>query len=319
MREKRTFGQRTNLLATEGKLVEGRKGFFLVFEGDKTEEIYFTAMEKLKGEIGISPLIELIPIEKSYSERNWSNPKKIVDRVLKDLDDIQNGIVNYETLLNYIVEYLSNNEKSFSQISKEIIWNCLKDVCNKNLKVNLNDSVDNMELQCEQILHFINERLEVELEINSVKEKILAMESEMRISYDKDFDIMCLIVDRDKGSFFENTKSNQYQYVVKRCQENNFKLCVTNPCFEFWLLMHYDEVLSLDRDKILKNEKITTKKRFTEYELKKLLKNYKKSKYDAEELIRKMDIAIKNEKSFCEDIFIAKHVIMQAFYAILFM
>lgn len=63
---------------------------------------------------------------------------------------------------------------------------------------------------------------------------------------------------------------------------------VTNPCFEFWLLLHYDQVLNLNRDMLLENPKVSSKRRYTEHELRKLLKGYSKNNYDAELLIGKM-------------------------------
>lgn len=40
--------------------------------------------------------------------------------------------------------------------------------------------------------------------------------------------------------------------------------------------------------------------RFLYNELRRILGNYKKDKYDSASLVKKIDIAIKNEKSFCE-------------------
>lgn len=77
---------------------------------------------------------------------------------------------------------------------------------------------------------------------------------------------------------------------------------MTNPCFEFWLLLHFDEVFCLDRDKLLENPQITSKRRYTEYELRKLLPGYTKSKYNVEALMSRVDKAVQNEKKFCEDI-----------------
>ena len=81
-----------------------------------------------------------------------------------------------------------------------------------------------------------------------------------------------------------------------------FELYVTNPCFEFWLLLHFDEVFNLDKDKLLENPKITAKRRYVEHELRSLWPGYKKNSYRAERLMKNIDNAINNEKKFCEDI-----------------
>ena len=56
-----------------------------------------------RSKIGIDPLIELVPIVRSYSEEGWSNPKKIVDRMLLNLEESRLGVVSYETLLNWFI------------------------------------------------------------------------------------------------------------------------------------------------------------------------------------------------------------------------
>ncbi len=53
---------------------------------------------------------------------------------------------------------------------------------------------------------------------------------------------------------------------------------------------------------MIENPKVAVKRRYTEYELRKLLPGYSKNNYDAELLVSRVDIAIKNEKAFCEDI-----------------
>lgn len=93
MREKKTFAQRTRTRNTD----EVRKKYFLVYEGKETEEIYFEGVNQNRSMIGINPLIELVPVVRSYSEEGWSNPKKIVDRMLLNLKESRLGTVSYET------------------------------------------------------------------------------------------------------------------------------------------------------------------------------------------------------------------------------
>ena len=81
MRESRTFAERTKALKSD----EAIKKYFLVYEGSDTEVMYFDAVHLLREDIGINPLIELIPIIRSFSEEGWSNPKKILDRVIQNL------------------------------------------------------------------------------------------------------------------------------------------------------------------------------------------------------------------------------------------
>ena len=67
MREKKTFAQRTRTRNTD----EVRKKYFLVYEGKETEEIYFEGENQNRSMIGINPLIELVPVVRSYSEEGY--------------------------------------------------------------------------------------------------------------------------------------------------------------------------------------------------------------------------------------------------------
>lgn len=61
-------------------------------------------------------------------------------------------------------------------------------------------------------------------------------------------------------------------------------------------------MFELDTDKLLDNPKVTSKRRYTEQELRRIYPKYKKSFYQAEDLVKDIDKAIQNEKAFCEDI-----------------
>ena len=106
MREKKMFAQRTRTRNTD----EAKRKYFLVYEGKETEEIYFESVSQNRSKIGIDPLLELVPVVRSYSEEGWSNPKKIVDRMLLNLEESRLGVVSYETLLNWFMDYLYEEE-----------------------------------------------------------------------------------------------------------------------------------------------------------------------------------------------------------------
>ena len=293
MREKRRFAERTRI-SKEDRTI---KKYFLVFEGNRTEGIYFNAINELKDKIGINPLIEIISIERTYTEEGWSNPKKILEQLLKDLEEIENGKFSYKTLVDKIIEIIMEDEKFFSKISKETSSKeIIEDI--KNEIESLDSIVENIEEDCEFFLNMIikNFFLTIE-EIPNILETVLKNIENKQITYSEDIDQMCLIVDRDKKSF----KEGQYNYVKEECKRKNFKFYVTNPCFEFWLLLHFDEVHSINREKLLENKRASSKVRYVESELKKYFP-YNKNKYNAELLIEKIDLAIENEKRFCEDI-----------------
>lgn len=295
MRESRTFAERTKVLKSD----EAKKRYFLVFEGASTEKIYFEALENARDDIGIDPLIELVPIIRSYSEDGWSNPKKILNRIIANLEEEETGRFTYETLLNRIMDYLYDEKViTASKVQARALWEILEIGCKKILKKCLNDNVDNLVEDCNKLIEYLNQESDVVNIVDDISDIIRAT----NITYDNRFDKICLIVDRDKESFLAIPGNNQYDYVLRICQEKGFGFYVSNPCFEFWLLLHFEEVFELDKDKLVENPQVTAKRRYTEYELRKLLPGYSKNNYKTEKLMKQVKDAIRNEQKFCEDI-----------------
>ena len=295
MRESRTFAERTKVLKTD----EATKKYFLVYEGSDTEVIYFDAIQNLREDIGINPLIELIPIIRSFSEEGWSNPKKILDRVIENLQESKEKLISYESLLNRIMDYLYETKViTTSKVLARNIWKTMQQTCVEILQNSLDDVVEDIESSCNTLI----EALKGEYEVVNIVEDISGIIKEGGLTYEEGFDQICLIVDRDKDSFLSTPENDQYKYVLDKCREMGFKFCVTNPCFEFWLLLHFDEVFGLDKEKLLDNPKVTAKRRYAENELRKIYPGYDKSSYQAEILVKDVDKAIENEKKFCEDI-----------------
>lgn len=291
MREKRSFAERTKILQSN----EVKKKYFLIFEGKVTEEIYFEALEELKGSMSISPLIEMVPIIRSYSEDGWSNPKKILDRVIKNIEEQKTGRISYETLLNWIMDYLQEdgilgNNRSLSKN----FWTIMLQLCKEKLQVSLDDEVEDLKKVSQMILNVLKE----ETKLDKIIADIPRIIDNGAITFAEGVDRICLIVDRDKDSF----TLEQYDYVLEQCQTRNYQLCVSNPCFEFWLLMHFDDVAEIDKECLRENPKTSANRRFCEDELRKRFPRYTKSKYDATELVRHVGKAILNEKLFSEDI-----------------
>ncbi len=295
MREKRIFAERTKVFVSDKTL----KKYFLVYEGTETEAIYFEAVNSQRENIEINPLIEIIPMIRSYSEDGWSNPKKILDRIIENLEESRTNHITYETLLNRIMDYFYETKViTTSKTYARSIWKTMCRSCEEKCLKKLNAFVEDIEKSCNLILKALQEEYGLQHVIADISDII----KEGGFTYAEGFDRICLIIDRDRKSFVSTPISNQYRYVIDKCKEMGFGLYITNPCFEFWLLLHFDGVFDLDKDMLLENPKITAKRRYVEQELRKIWPGYKKSSYRAEELVKNINNAINNEKKFCEDV-----------------
>lgn len=271
------------------------KSIFWFMRGENTELVYFDAITELRENLELNPLIELVPIVRSYNEEGWSNPKKMVDRIIQNLEERDSGIVTYETILNWIMDYLQSERIiANNRTLTKYIWKTLEWICHDKLDVLLDMSTEDIQPVCERIISL----LEKETELKNLMEDVSAIIGYGNLTYAEGLDKICFIVDRDRKSF----TAAQYKYVMEQCRIRNFGLYLTNPCFEFWLLMHFEDVMDLDEKQLLDNPLVTSKRRYTEQELRNRLPGYEKSRYDALTLVKNIDIAIKNENRYCEDL-----------------
>lgn len=302
MRESRTFAERTRVFSSDKTL----RKYFLVYEGSETEALYFEAVNNMREEIGIHPLMKLVPVIRSYSEEGWSNPKKILNRIIENLEECKTHCICCETFLNRMMDYFyETGVITSSKIQAGSMWRAMCRICEEKLHKTLASEMDDLEYACNAIL----EELAKEYDLVHVVTNVSDIIKEGGFTYSEGFDKICLIVDRDRESFLATPENNQYDYVVNTCAKKKFGLYITNPCFELWLLLHFDAVFELERDKLLENPKVTAKRRYVEQELRRIWPGYKKNSYRASELIKNVDRAIENEKRFCEDVIMLKDMV----------
>ncbi|WP_313992540.1 RloB family protein [uncultured Selenomonas sp.] len=286
MREQRCYTQRRENVGTKQPL----KKYFLVYEGEKTESIYFQALSNLRTDLALNPLIEIIEIVRDSSEIGYSNPKKIIDRLIENVEENILGRLSYESFFNRIIHGLENGTFfSDNRIStKDFLDSCISLL--RGAGVPPKELIADKQKACDFCEHVL-----AQYRVNDMEFQMDDVFLRKTISYEPDYDIVCLIVDRDSKSFTED----QYDYVLEKCKEKNFDLYVSNPCFEFWVLLHFcesDEYRNADFEKVSLTE-----------EVRKKFPCYKKNKYNAEFVVREVNTAIKNAKLFCENVNDLRH------------
>lgn len=287
MRIRKQYGERTLHF---DKVQEEKAKYIFVYEGQETEVQYFQGVIDRRTELDINPLIDLLPVLRGTLQLSHSHPlkilqyledhiehyntvsiiaNKIVDYCSENLEVRENDIYNVKELHDDILEYLCKNYHLENDSEFELNYDILKDLSNYlHGKINILDQVENIQ-------------------------KYIA---EQEIIYNKDIDKICLIIDRDKG----NVKTFQYDEIIKKCNEKDIRLYVSNPTFELWLLLHSDTINELDRLELLQNKKVG-KKRYIEKELSNKFNGYKKDHIKFERFLPYINLAINQEKQFCED------------------
>lgn len=108
-----------------------------------------------------------------------------------------------------------------------------------------------------------------------------------------------MVVDRDK----QNVLKDQLIAIIEHCKKEGYNLALSNPTFEFWLLLHLTSIDLYDKELLLANPKATAKntKRYLEKELSKLLGGYNKNKLIFDKFEPGIKNAIKRAKELSTD------------------
>ncbi len=123
-----------------------------------------------------------------------------------------------------------------------------------------------------------------------------------QVQSDDESDVFCIIIDRDSASHRRETIMSCIDY----CNENDILFCISNPCFEFWLLLHVCDVLTEFADelvKIHKNEKVSDKHTFVSRELSQRAGHAKKIPHGAfqNKYLNNIRLAMTRAQSFAQE------------------
>ena len=115
----------------------------------------------------------------------------------------------------------------------------------------------------------------------------------------KEIDKVYFVIDRDPQNF----KKDQFDEFKSKCKEKEYYICLSNPTFEIFILMHDDRILSINKKDLLENRKDRKKgsKRFLEKKISEFF-GFKKTNINFDILLNKIPNAVKNEKHFCENL-----------------
>lgn len=261
---------------------EPKSQYIFFSEGVETEKIYF---EKLSRSDRIKDNINI---------KFFSRWKENVGR--------SNQLSVVEDVIEYIESIDATNKNDIKKL-KNIHSQLKEDISLSNL-IDLTEELDLLTKTYPSILS----------KSDYIKAQIFSIIS--LTEFDSIYDKIIIILDRDSHSFSEE----QFESALQQCDKNKITLGLTNPCFEFFLLLHFDNLDNLNENEIKQNKK-TGNKTFVEKQLKLKLsqfnKNYKKNNYDANFFIERINVAIKNSKLFKSDILDLKEHIGSSIFKIL--
>lgn len=258
---------------------------FIVAEGEKTEPLYFDAIKK-KFDIRD----QIVVLQSSYS-----NPSQIFNDICRSLD-AKGFAITPLSLLNDFYRYfgVDNDSIDYKQLRSRLD----SFIGKKGIKQEDEISDDMTQQLIKRLLPVVSADNLFSYYYSKVKEGA---------RYDDAIDEVYLVVDRDYKSFTEK----QFDAVISEAPKRKINVILTNPCIEFFYLLHYDQVLSVDLVSMKSNDYVNKKRKitFAFSELKKVDLKYKKNKVDAEKYIQLYSKAKVNfiNLGLCSDLFRLKH------------
>ena len=187
---------------------------FLSVEGEVTERRYFEFVRESMETLGIKSVVEIHVLRRGDSS---SSPEKVV-----------------ELLENYLE--VRNNNDFLAEVDKLELKHYDKEFIHKYLEAP--DTIDVKEKR--QFEGFLKEE---QLDL-----AYLLFLNKFKGSDNGENDVFGIVIDRDAG----NHSPENMARIFDECDEKGYRRFLTNPRFEFWLLLHVADVKSEYPDELEK-------------------------------------------------------------------
>ena len=250
---------------TPNEQITPRKIYFISVEGVATEVEYLHGLSDYRTELSINALVN-IEVLRRKTKDGYSAPEQVIE---------------------LLEEYLSLREAGnniFPDIPDEIKNNFSPDFI--QLYIETPESISPKE----------RNRFELALRkagYDLAYRKYLS-------KYTSNFDEFCILIDRDAGSH----SSEDMNFILQYCKEKKYRCFITNPCFEFWLLLHFSDVYeeySDQLDLIRENKKVSNARTFVSNELSVKAHHGKKGIAFKEKYLPHIEEAIIRASKFASD------------------
>ncbi len=250
---------------TPQEQVMPKKIFFISVEGTATEVEYLQGLSDCRTELGINSLVKIEVLRRRKKE-GYSAPDQVIE---------------------LLEEYLSLREAD-----DDILLDIPDDIKNDFSPDFIRHYLDSPES--------INSRERRKFELALQKAGYDLLYRKYLSNYSNDFDEFCILIDRDAGTH----SVDDMRFIVQYCEESDYRCFITNPCFEFWLLLHFSDVSEdySDRlDLIKENRKISKTHTFVSKELSSIAHHGKKGLAFKEKYLPHIEEAIMRASKFASD------------------
>ena len=251
---------------TEAEKVLPKKVFFISVEGNVTEKEYLQQLSKYREQLGIDAFVNIEVLQRRRSD-TYSAPTQVVE-LLEEYLELRN----------------LPEDEWISEIPNAIIRNYGEEI--------LRQFLEDPSKVCKEK----REKIYTELTEYGYD---LSYRKYLR-QFNKESDEFCVLIDRDSRSHSERT----LKALISHCQTMRYNCYISNPCFEFWLLLHLSNVSVeyADRLKLIQeNRKVSNLHTFVSKEVSCKAHHGKGNIGFATNYLPNIDKAISHAKRFASD------------------
>ena len=194
---------------------------FVSSEGYKTEIQYMRELLRQSEVLGLHGRVEVVILNRYETDSGLSHPDQVIGMTADYMEFLSSGRCSVGLFLSKVLDSAGNpGRTAVKELSRD---EGFRSLCTDGY-------VADMESAGEYAISFMSER---GFHVNPVFEDQF---------YSKDTDVVCIIIDRDAD---DGRTPECYADYMSSCEKNGFRLFVTNPKFEFWILMHQEDDGSL--------------------------------------------------------------------------
>ncbi len=267
--------RRTNSYTVRGGVPRSEiRSVFVTCEGYRTEINYMNALSESSEFLGMDPRINLVVLNRFSDENGLSDPLRVLDVSLDFLDWIRDRRLSVHLFTGAVL----NN-------ARVEVWGPYREALAQALTSSGAADGDGIITDLDAARDVASETLR-DLGVGEV-----TMELPDYLFGDRDS--LFVIVDRDKS---KARTAERYAELLDGCRDADFHPIVTNPKFELWTLLHFED--SRDSLEAVVNSRNPSKA--VDRELEK--RTVPSKDYDFSELVKNLDVAMENSKRLTEDL-----------------
>ena len=191
---------------------------FVACEGHRSEIDYMHELLRQSEVLGLRGRVEVIILDRYETDSGISDPLRVIRMTEDHMRYLAEGECSVEMFLSMV--RASAGESGRNAVKRLYNDPKFKEMCIENRIANITEAT-------EYAMEFMSELgFEIGLEFDDQM-------------YDPNTDAVCIIIDRDVG---KERPREKYLKFIDSCNQKRFELFVTNPKFEFWILMHLEDV-----------------------------------------------------------------------------